>query len=408
MQRLEFDAAGALLRTADERTEIRDRNATLSLKASSLLGAGHQAVGGIELERHRRSEDKTILWDGVPQLTEFGEVLAASSRRWALYAQDEWSITPHWAVHAGLRVESIGTESDDAGTAQVRNTSRVTTPLLHTVWKFDQTRRDQLRASLTRSYRAPNLSQLVARPSLNRIDPAPGPNTELTADGAGNPALRPEVALGVELALERYLADGGVLSVNLFQRRIEDLIRNVVSLEDVSWSPGQPRFVSRPTNIGAARTHGIELEAKFRLDQIVAGASPTELRANASLFRSKVEAVPGPDNRLTEQPGGTLNLGADHRFRGTPLTLGGNVNHTPGYRTRLDVDRWIVQSEKTVLDAYALWTFNPELKLRLSLSNLSAPDAVTTTEVVSGTLRQDNRSANRSFVNTQLRLEMKL
>jgi outer membrane receptor for ferrienterochelin and colicins len=408
MQRREFDAGGALLRTADERTEIRDRNATLSLKAVSLLGAGHQAVGGAELERHRRSEDKTILWDGVPQLTEFGEVLAASSRRWALYAQDEWSITPRWAVHAGLRVESIAIESDDAGTAQARNTSRVTTPLLHTVWKFDDNKRDQLRASLTRSYRAPNLNQLVARPSLSRVDPAPGPNTELSADSAGNPALKPEVALGVELALERYLADGGVLSVNLFQRRIEDLIRNVVSLQDVSWSPGQPRFVSRPTNIGDARTRGIELEAKFRLDQLVEAAPPTELRANASVFRSTVEAVPGPDNRLAEQPGGTLNLGADHRFRGTPLTLGGNVNHTPGYRTRLDVDRWIVQSEKTVLDAYALWTFSPELRLRLSLSNLSAPDSVTSTEVMSGTLLQDNRSANRSFVNTQLRLEIKL
>jgi outer membrane receptor for ferrienterochelin and colicins len=131
-------------------------------------------------------------------------------------------------------------------------------------------------------------------------------------------------------------------------------------------------------------------------------------RANASIFRSRVDAVPGPDNRLAEQPGGTLNFGIDHRFRGTPLSIGGNLNHTPGYRTRLEADRFIVQSQKNVLDAYALWTFSPELKLRLSLSNALAPDTSATTVVNSAALTETNRTRTRSFINTQLRLEMKL
>ena len=407
-QRLEFDAADALVRTIDERTDNRDRNATLGLKGSLLLGDGHHIVGGLELERNRRNEARSTLWDGVAQLTEFGDNLGASARRWALYAQDEWTLNPRWAVHAGARIEGIATEGEGAGGAVDSNRSRVATPLLHAVWKPDPQSRDQVRASLTRSWRAPNLSQLVGRPSLNRTDPPPGPNTELTADSAGNPALKPEVALGLDLAAERYLADGGVLSANLFHRRIADLIRNVVALEDVSWSPGQPRFVSRPQNIGRAWSRGLELEAKFRLDQLIDDGPRTEVRANASIFRSQVEAVPGPDNRLAEQPGATVNLGADHRFRGTPLTLGGNVNHVPGYTTRLDADRWIVQSEKTAVDAYALWTFHPDLKLRLSLANLLARDNSATTRVASQGLRETSRSDTRSFLATQLRLEIKL
>ena len=276
------------------------------------------------------------------------------------------------------------------------------------MWKPDPQSRDQLRASLTRSWRAPNLSQLIGRPSLNRTDPPPGTNTELTADNAGNPALKPEVALGLDLAVERYLADGGVLSANLFHRRIADLIRNVVALEDVSWSPGQPRFVSRPQNIGRAWSQGIELEAKFRLDQLVGDGPRTEVRANASLFRSKVDAIPGPDNRIAEQPGRTVNLGADHRFRGTPFTIGANWNHTPGYRTRLDADRAIVQSEKNAVDAFVLWTFNPEAKLRLSLSNLLAQDSAGTTSVQSGNLLETSRTAAQTHLNAQLRLELKL
>ncbi len=405
--RREFDDAGALQRTIDESTENRDRGATLGLKASMLVGAGHQLVSGIEFERNRRVDGKSTLIDGVAQLTEFGENLVASSRRYALYGQDEWSITPQWAVHAGLRVEGITTRGEGANGIIDVNTSRVATPLLHTVWKFSETSRDQVRASLTRSYRSPNLGQLIGRPSVSRTDPAPGANTELTADSAGNPALKPEVAIGIDLAIERYLADG-VLSANLFHRRINDLIRSVVGLEDVSWSPGQPRYVSRPQNIGKATTQGIELEAKFRLDQLIDDGPRTEVRANASIFRSRVDAVPGPDNRLAEQPGGTLNFGIDHRFRGTPLSIGGNLNHTPGYRTRLEADRFIVQSQKNVLDAYALWTFSPELKLRLSLSNALAPDTSATTVVDSAALTETNRTTTRSFINTQLRLEMKL
>ena len=406
--RRDFDDGGVLVRTIDERTENRDLGSTLGLKASILAGEGHQLVSGIEFERNRRIDGKSTLIDGVAQLTEFGENLEASSRRYALYGQDEWAISPQWAVHAGLRVEGITTHGEGANGRIDINTSRVATPLLHAVWKFNETSRDQLRASLTRSYRSPNLGQLIGRPSVSRTDPAPGANTELTADSAGNPALRPEVAIGIDLAIERYLADGGVLSANLFHRRINDLIRNVVALEDVSWSPGQPRYVARPQNIGKATTQGLELEAKFRLDQLVDDGPRTEVRANASIFRSKVGAVPGPNNRLAEQPGGTLNFGVDHRFRGTPLTLGGNLNHTPGYRTRLEADRFIMQSEKNVLDAYALWTFSPELKLRLSLSNALALDTSATTIVDSTALTETNRTMTRSFVNTQLRLEMKL
>jgi outer membrane receptor for ferrienterochelin and colicins len=406
--RREQDNSGALLRTTLDDSDTRDRNASLGLKALMLLGESHNGVAGLEFERNRRVQARSTLQDGALLLTEFGSNLEASLRRYAAYAQDEWAINPNWAAHVGLRAEGITTQGEGENQRVDVNQSRVVTPLLHAVWKPDEKSRDQIRASLTRSYRSPDLNQLIGRPSLNRTDTAPGPNSELTADTAGNPRLKPEIAIGIDLAFERYLAEGGVLSANFFHRRIADLIRTVVAQEDVSWSPGEPRFVARPQNIGKATTQGIELEAKFRLDQLIDDGPRTDIRVNASIFRSRVDAVPGPDNRLAEQPGGTLNFGADHRFRGLPLTLGGNVNHTPGYRTRLEADRAIVQSEKTVLDAYALWTFSPELKLRLSLSNALAPDTSATTIVDDGTLTETNRTTTRSYINTQLRLEMKL
>ncbi len=93
------------------------------------------------------------------------------------------------------------------------------------------------------------------------------------------------------------------------------------------------------SNIGYVTTSGIELEAKFRLDQLIAAAPRVEMRSNLSPYTSRVKSVPGPDNRLDQQAKATGNIGADNRLRGLPFTLDGNLNWVPGYITRLDVDQ---------------------------------------------------------------------
>lgn len=171
-------------------------------------------------------------------------------------------------------------------------------------------------------------------PSLNTLYPVPGSNVASAPDRAGNPSLLPEQAHGIDIALERYLSAGGVMSVNLFHRRIRDLIRNVTSLEDVAWAD-QPRWASRPRNLGDATAEGVEFDAKFRLTELREDLLPLNLRMNLSLYRSRVDSVPGPDNRIDQQPHLTGNLGADYRFAGTGWTVGGSLGVTPGYRTQL-------------------------------------------------------------------------
>lgn len=408
--REEYASGGAAaLRTVDDRGEISDRSANLTLKYTSLVGGGteHSLVTGFELEALRRSESRSTLQDGQPLLTEFGDNLQASSTRLAAYAQDEWSLDKHWAFHAGLRWEGIATRGEAADGVTPRNESSVWTPLVHLLWKPDPAKRDQVRLSLTRSYRAPALGTLIARPSLNLRDPVPGPNTPTTPDSAGNPELKPELARGLDLAFERYLDGGGVLSANLFHRQIQNLMRRVIALETVSWAP-VPRYVARQQNIGDATTQGLELEAKFRLDQAIAGAPPVEIKSNLSLYRSRVSGVPGPDNRLDSQAKATANLGADYRFRGTPLTLGGNVNWVPGYRTQLSDDQVVTVSRKTVFDAYALWTFSPSVALRLLASNLGPRDYVNVNQVDAEGVRNLATTTTPSYTNWQARLELKL
>ena len=413
---------GSTSRSVDERSDAIDRNLLVAGKFVQVLPGEHSLVAGAEAEQNRRTEraasSQRVRRGGVlvdePLLTEFGDNLGASSTRLAAYAQDEWQLAPQWAAHAGLRWEGIVTRGEGAvDQPEARNRSSVWSPLLHAVWKPLPASRDQVRVSLTRSYRPPTLQNLIARPRINARHPAPGENSPTQPDRAGNPDLKPELATGLDIAFERYLEGGGLLSANVFHRQVKNYLRSVTSPEpeDVSWSPGQPRYVSRVQNVGDASTQGLELEAKFRLSDLLAGAPKVDLRANASLFRSRVRGVPGPDNRLDQQPDHTANVGADYRVPGLPLTLGGSVNWTPGYATRLSESQSANQGGKLVADAYALWVFGPTAQVRVTASNLAARDYRTGTELVdrgaSGT-RETASTVAPTDLNLQVRLELKL
>jgi iron complex outermembrane receptor protein len=402
--------AGAISNTIDDSNATVDRNLLLAAKFIQLLEGDHTVVLGAEGEANRRTEQRQMVQNGVLQLTEFGDNLAASATRFAAFAQDEWTLTPQWAVHAGLRWEGITTHgSGDDTQPESTNRSSVWSPMLHAVWKFAPESRDQMRFSLTRSYRSPTLQSLIGRPSINSRYPLPGPNTATQPDRAGNPDLQPELATGIDVAIERYLSGGGLLSANVFTRQIKNYMRNQTTLQDVSWS-AVPRWVSSPQNIGDAVTRGIELEAKARLSDVVTDAPKVDLRANVSVFRSSVDSVPGPDNRLDQQPDYTANVGADYRVPGVPFTLGGNLNLTPAYATRISDTQTVSVSRKLVLDAYGLWVFSPTLQLRVTASNLAPSDYLTGNSIddLASNIRETSLTTAPTYMNLQFRLEIKL
>jgi outer membrane receptor for ferrienterochelin and colicins len=398
---------GTEIRKLQDSTSAVENSFSLNGKFVQVLESEHSLTAGGELESNRRTDARTTLQNGSPLLSEFGDEVQASATRFAFYAQDDWVISPQWSAYAGLRWEGINTQGGD-----VKNRSSVWTPLAHAVWKPAPESKDQVRFSLTRSYRSPTLQSLIARPSINNRFPAPGGNRETHLDRAGNPSLKPELATGLDVAIERYLPGSGLISANLFHRQISNYMRSEVALETVSWA-NVPRYVSRMQNIGAAVTQGLELEAKFRLTELMPESPKVDIRSNLSFFRSRVQSVPGPDNRLDQQPSYTANFGADYRVPNTPLSLGGNLNWTPGYTTRLSDVQTAEQGKKIGLDAYALWVFSPTVQLRTTFSNIDPRDYLT-----GGSLdylderrvavRETSVNTAPTYVNLQVRLEIKL
>jgi outer membrane receptor for ferrienterochelin and colicins len=403
----QFNMAGTRVLTQTINSDTSDRSWNLTGKLMRSWGEGkHSLVGGWEVEGVKRTDESRQFLNGNRVLADFGDEIDVSTRRTALYIQDEWDPTPQFSTYFGVRWEEIETKSQTTANP-VDNKSRVITPLAHGVWRFAQPSRDQIRVSLTQSYRAPSTQNLVARPSLNTLFPVPGPNTLVSPDRAGNANLKPELANGVDIAYENYLEGGGIVSVNVFARDIKDLIRNVTALENVSWATS-PRFVTRPQNLGKARTYGIEFDARFRLPELIEGAPAINFKTNLSLYNSKVDSVNGPNNRISEQPRVTGNFGADYRFRGTPFSVGGNVSWTQANDLQLTNNQLLKTSTKRVLEAYGLWSVTPTTRVRLTMANLTPHDLITTNIFTAGNLRETTVTNGKTALSVGLRFEMRL
>jgi outer membrane receptor for ferrienterochelin and colicins len=103
-----------------------------------------------------------------------------------------------------------------------------------------------------------------------------------------------------------------------------------------------------------------------------------------------------------------MNIGADHRFRGTPLTAGGSLNVTPGFTTRASSVQFGETGKKRQWDAYAVWRFNPALSLRVTATNLAPLDDRSLDSVTGPLVREVARTVTDTSTNVNIRLEMKL
>jgi outer membrane receptor protein involved in Fe transport len=343
-----------------------DSSTTSSGKYLTPLWPGHSFGAGWDGSFTRRSETR-LQRDSTPQGAPFyalDQDYTADVKRVALYAQDEWDVTPRLQAYLGLRWEGLDTGTVGRAMDKVQIRSSVWSPVLQMLWKLPQRERDQLRFALSRSYKAPLTRNLV--PRRYTINNGNGPTNP---DVEGNPKLQPELAWGVDAAYESYFGKGGVLGVSAYARRISGVTLQRLFQDGATW-------VSTFANGGRADSRGVEFDAKFPLAALLPGAPAIDLRANASRNWSRSNSVPGPHNRLGEQTPLTANLGLDYRVTAA-WSAGFNFNYQGGGPARITPALSSDNGPARILDLYALWKTGNASQLRLSIANA---------------LRQDRRS----------------
>lgn len=374
---------------------------TFGGKYTSSRVEGHSIAAGWD-GAYETSNDKNIQRDivrGVPSTSVItpintDEDFNANVSRLALFVQDEWEVTKAWSVYAGVRWEGIETKSEGNTYGEVTNRSSVVSPILQTLYKIPGFKNDQIRVGLTRTYKAPDTDNLTPRRSYSSNNSATSP------DRMGNPNLKPELAWGLDTGYEHYFEGGGVFGVNVYIRRIEDFTRRTTSFIDGAW-------VSSPTNNGTATTQGIEFDGKFPLSAVMDNAPAIDLRANLAFNFSKVDSVPGPNNRLDQQTPVSANLGADYKLDTIPLTIGTNLSFQTGGLVQISSSQSAYSIPKRVLDMYALWKFDKKTSLRVSLGNTLHQENLSSSTFVDANGTLVRRSISPTTTSVRVNLEHK-
>jgi outer membrane receptor protein involved in Fe transport len=313
----------------------------------------------------------------------------ANVDRLALFAQDEWQVTDRYSLYLGLRHERLNTASraDAANAPDALDTrSAVWSPSLQS--RYTLANKDVLRLALSRTYKAPPLSKLVPRRYTNDNN-----NNPTNPDEQGNPNLRPELAWGLDAAYEHYLGGGALLSASTYLRRIRDVTQTRLFEQDGLW-------VEAPFNNGNASVRGIELEAKLPLTPAL------DLRANLARNWSRVDSVPGPDNRLETQTPLTANLGMDYRW--SSLTFGGSLNYQAAGPVRQSAQVYFSGSPKRELDLYGLWKVDGKTQLRISASNLLRRQAVESHDYTDADGTHRRTTTTPTYATVRMMLEWQL
>ncbi len=352
-----FDQGGTFLKTSSTESDGLDKALSTSGKYSQSLGAGHALASGWDAGYTNRHDSRTLreqAIDGIPR-DNSDEAYSAGVTRVAVFAQDEWTVTPQLSVYLGGRWEQISIRASGATFAGVTSTVDVLSPILQILYKFPDSKGDQLRFAVTQTFKAPGVRQILPYRVITVN------NSALDPDSSGNPALKPERALGFDASYEHRLGfPGALISLSTSMRKIRDVTRQIVSLG------ADGRWIVLPVNQGTATARSLEIEAKMPLKAIWDNAPAVDFRTSYARNWSVVDTVPGPHNRLAEQVPYSANLGLDYKL--SPLTLGGTFVLRGGGPLRISEQQQRYQTVRRDLDLFALWKMSAQTQIRATAS----------------------------------------
>lgn len=178
---------------------------------------------------------------------------------------------------AGVRYETTDLTVDDLTVpAAIQRTTNDYAKLLPSASvKIDVGARGRITASAARTSR---------RPEFNYLSPATLEAELGDNDLVGNPLLDPETAWGFDLGYEQRLGRSGIAGVNLFYRKVNDLIE--LTNTGAVGSEGAGTFVYKPLNVGDGKVWGVEFDMSTDLGFL--GLPDTGVFGNVSWLDSKI------------------------------------------------------------------------------------------------------------------------
>ncbi len=213
-----------------------------------------------------------------------------------------------FAWEAGVRYETTDLTIDDLTPPASRFTNDYEKFLPSASFKFNVGNGGRITGSVARTSR---------RPEFNFLSPALLEAELGDNDLLGNPLLDPETAWGADLGYEQRIGRSGIVGVNVFYRKVQDMIEVTNTLEE--GSEGDGTFVLQPFNVGDGKVYGIEFDLSTDLGFI--GLPDTGIFGNLSLLDSEITDDFG-ERRFNGQSKYVYNFGFIHDAKSVGAAFG--------------------------------------------------------------------------------------
>jgi len=257
---------------------------------------------------------------------------------------------------AGVRYETTDLTIDDftVPAALQRTTNNYEKLLPSASIKVDVGARGRITASTARTSR---------RPEFNYLSPVT--LTEELGDNSlvGNPLLDPETSWGFDLGYEQRVGRSGIVGVNLFYRKVNDLIE----LTNIGAIPGSSTtFLYQPQNIGDGKVWGVEFDLSSDLGFI--GLPDTGVFGNVSRLDSKIDDEFG-ERRFNGQSKFVYNFGVIQDIPSVGAAFGATYRKQGGAFSRT-VGEEVFTSYGADLEVFVEKRFGKSFTIRAVGSNL--------------------------------------
>ncbi|MEJ6979094.1 TonB-dependent receptor [Pedobacter sp. P351] len=224
------------------------------------------------------------------------------------------------SIITGVRVENTGTRSENASVSTFKGSANLSTTVAKNNYtnflpsvqlKYNATKNVITRASWTNTIGRPNYSDLSGATNLNYSEGPPQAGSTLpTYTGSvslANPGLKPYASSNLDLALEYYIPNGGIIAIGGFYKRIlnqiyrKSIVRGLAA-DGQNFNYEGTDFnrltFSQTLNAGPADLYGMEFTYDQALTFLPGMLNGLGLSANFAIIDSKVEIENRPNEKL--------------------------------------------------------------------------------------------------------------
>jgi outer membrane receptor protein involved in Fe transport len=296
--------------TDSEQIDSKDRELSLDASLRHRFDNGHDIKLGLAAKQKKRDFALVVfedLDDEPAEVTLNSGVFEYEEKRLDAFVVANWALAGRVTLQTGVRGEYTETDQELPGGLSATNDTFEVNPSAHL--RFALTPNDQLRLSVARTVRRPNVDQVT--PFADSDEPEDDDQT------IGNPELDLETSLGYDLGYERRLPGGGVFGLNFFYRDVTDLISLVNTGVP---APGGGSTFSF-ANTGDGKVYGFELDVSTPLSFI--GLDETGFFANYTRLDSeRTDPTTGIETQFNNQPEYVYNVGLTQNVPAWDVSFG--------------------------------------------------------------------------------------